>query len=83
MRIRRATQSDHKYIAAIHAESWKDSCSDDLLAEFLAGQINRDFEQHWSEIEIQNEDILLVAEEDSLIEFVAVWFRPTPFYRQF
>jgi hypothetical protein len=42
-------------------------------------QIDRDLAQHWSEIEIQNEDIALVAEEDSLIGFVAVWCRPTPF----
>jgi ribosomal protein S18 acetylase RimI-like enzyme len=79
MKIRRATQSDIQDIAAIHIESWKDAYSDVLPAEFLAGKIDRDFELHWSEIEIQNEDIVLVAEEDSLVGFVAVWCRPIPF----
>jgi len=79
MKIRHAKQSDHKGIAAIHAESWKNAYSDVLPAEFLAGQIDRDFDSHWSEIQIQNGDILLVAEEDSLLGFVAVWCRPFPF----
>ena len=79
MKIRRATQSDLQDIAAIQVESWKDSYSDAMPAEFMAGQIDRDIAKHWSEIEIQNEDITLVAEEDSLVGFVAVWCRPIPF----
>jgi hypothetical protein len=66
-------------MAAIHVESWKDSYSADLPAEFLAAKIDRDLAQHWSEIKIQREDIALVAEEDSLVGFVAVWCRPMPF----
>lgn len=79
MKIRRAAQSDLQDIAAIHIESWKDSYSDVMPAEFMAGQIDQDLAQHWNEIEIQNEDIVLVAEEDSFIGFVAVWCRPIPF----
>lgn len=79
MKIRRATQSDLQDIAVIHVQSWRDSYADDLPAEFMAGQIDRDLREHWSEIEIQDEDIVLVAEEDSLIGFVAVWCRPIPF----
>ncbi len=79
MKIRHATQSDLQDIAAIHIESWKDSYSDVLPAEFLIRQIDREFIQHWSEIEIQNEDIVLVAEEISMIGFIAVWCRPIPF----
>ena len=79
MNIRRATKSDLQDIAAIHIESWKDSYSDILPAEFLSGQIKGDIERHWNEIKIQNEDIVLVAEENSLIGFVAVWCRPIPF----
>lgn len=79
MKIRHAKQSDHKGIAAIHAESWKDAYSDILPAEFLAGQIDRHFESYWSDIQIQNSDIVLVAEEHSLLGFVAVWCRPFPF----
>jgi len=79
MKLRRATQSDLQDIAAIHVESWKDAYSDVLPTEFLARQIDRDIAQHWSEIKIQNEDIVLVAEEDLLVGFVAVWCRPIPF----
>jgi ribosomal protein S18 acetylase RimI-like enzyme len=79
MKIRHATQSDLQAIAAIHAESWKDSYPDVLPAEFLAGQIDRDFKRHWNETQIQNGDIVLVAEEDALVGFIAVWCRPIPF----
>ena len=79
MKIRCATQSDFSEIAAIQAESWKDVYSDVLPAWFLAGQIDRDLARHWREIEIQKEDIILVAEQGSLVGFAAVWCRPTPF----
>ena len=79
MKIRRSTQSDFQDIATIHVESWKDSYSDVFPTEFMAGQIDRDLTLHWSQIEIQNEDIVLVAEEGSLFGFVAVWCRPIPF----
>ena len=79
MKIRHATRSDHRGIADIHAESWKNAYPDVLPAEFLVGRIDRVFESHWSQIQIQNRDILLVAEEDSLLGFVAVWCRPFPF----
>jgi ribosomal protein S18 acetylase RimI-like enzyme len=79
MKIRHATQSDLKGIAAIHAESWKNAYSDVLPVEFLTGQIEREFESHWNETQIQNRDIVLVAEENSLVGFVAVWCRPIPF----
>ena len=79
MEIRRATQSDLQEIADIHIESWKDSYSNVLPAEFLAGQIDRNFKKHWNEIEIKDEDIVLVAQENSLVGFVAVWCRPIPF----
>jgi ribosomal protein S18 acetylase RimI-like enzyme len=79
MKIRRAIQSDLQDIAAIHIESWKDAYSDDLPAGFMTGQIDRELERHWNEIKIQNEDIVLVAEENSLVGFIAVWCRPDPF----
>ena len=79
MKIRRAKQSDFSEIAAIQAESWKDVYSDVLPAWFLAGQIDRDLARHWREVEIQKEDIVLVAEQGSLVGFAAAWCRPTPF----
>ena len=79
MKIRSAKRSDLQNIAAIHIESWKDSYSEVLSAEFLTKQIKLGFERQWREIEIQLEDIVLVAEEKSLVGFVAVWCRPNPF----
>ena len=79
MEIRRATQSDLKDIAAIHIESWKDAYADVLPAEFLTDKIDRELVHYWSEIEIKNEDVVLVAGEDSAVGFVAVWCRQTPF----
>lgn len=79
MKIRRAAQSDFQGIAAIHAGSWKDSYADDFPAEFMAGRIDRVLVQHWSEIEIRREDVVLVAEEESLVGFAAIWCRPIPF----
>jgi ribosomal protein S18 acetylase RimI-like enzyme len=79
MNIRRATRSDLQSIAAIHIESWKDAYSGILPAEFLAVRVDHDLAKHWSEIEIHNEDIVLVAEEDALVGFIAVWCRPNPF----
>ena len=79
MKIREATKSDFQAIAAIHIESWKDAYSDVLPAQFLNRQINRDFITHWNEVDIQNEDVILVAEENSTIGFIAVWCRPIPF----
>ena len=79
MKIRHATQLDSQAIAAIHIESWKDTYADVLPAEFLDWKINSVFLKHWNEAEIQNEDIILVAEENLLIGFIAVWCRPIPF----
>ena len=79
MKIRPAAQSDLKEIAAIHAASWKDAYSEVFPAEFLVGQIDRQFSSYWSEISIKTDDIVLVAEKDSPVGFIAVWCRPTPF----
>ena len=79
MKIRHATQSDFQSIAAIHIESWKDAYADVLPAEFLDKKITRVFLRHWKKIDIRDEDIILVAEENSVIGFIAVWCRPIPF----
>ena len=83
MKIRHATQSDFQAIADIHTESWKDVYSDVLPAEFLDYRINSDFREHWNRVEVQNEDVILVAEENLVIGFVAVWCRPIPFIDNF
>ena len=79
IKIRYATHSDLQEIAAVHIESWKDAYSDVWPAESLAGQIDREIERHWNKIEIQNKDIVLVAEGKSLVGFIAVWCNPIPF----
>ena len=79
MKIRPATKSDLQDIATINIESWKDVYMDAMPAKFMTQQIDHTLAQHWSDIEIRNEDIVLVAEEDSLVGFVAVWCRPIPF----
>ena len=79
MKIRHATKSDFQAIADIHIESWKDSYSGVLPAEFLASQISRELITHWDKVEINSEDVILVAEENSMIGFIAVWCRPIPF----
>jgi len=79
IKIRPATESDLQDIISIHVESWKDAYADVLPAEFIAGQLHRELARHWRETEIQNQDIVLVAEQDSLVGFIAVWCRPIPF----
>ena len=79
MKIRQAARSDLNDIAAIHIESWKDAYADILPPEFLANQIDRELAKHWATVEIQKEDIVLVAEDDTLVGFVSVWCRPSPF----
>jgi ribosomal protein S18 acetylase RimI-like enzyme len=79
MNIRPAKPSDVEGIAAIHTESWMDAYVNDLPEAFFAGQIHQELSRHWRDVDIQNEDILLVAEEDLLVGFVAVWCRPIPF----
>jgi ribosomal protein S18 acetylase RimI-like enzyme len=50
-----------------------------LPADFLDWKIHRDIIQHWNEVEVQDEDVILIAEEKSAIGFIAVWCRPIPF----
>ena len=79
MIIRRIRHIDLPHVAAIQAESWKDAYADVLPEAYLAGQIYTDLERHWSEVKIQPEDIVLVAEDDGIIGFIAIWCRPDPF----
>lgn len=79
MNIRYAQRPDLPFIAAVHAESWKDAYSGVLPEKYLAGQITRDLKRHWSEVKIQPEDVVLVAEEGGIIGFIAAWCRPDAF----
>ena len=79
MNIRPANPSDFEEIAAIHIQSWQDTYADDLPVEFIAKKIEQVLTQHWQSIEIQDDDIVLVAEQDEIIGFAAVWCRPKPY----
>ena len=79
MNIRRAQGSDLPLIAAVHAESWTDAYAGVLPQKYLAGQMIEDLQHHWSQVKIQPNDVVLVAEEDGIIGFIAVWCRPDPF----
>ncbi len=79
MKIRRAQQSDLAHIAALHAESWRDAYSDVLPGQYLAEQLAVDLQRHWSAVEIRPEDVVLVAEDDGIIGFIAIWCRFEPF----
>lgn len=79
MNIRRAQRSDLPALAALQARSWQDTYSDVLPAASLAHQITIDLEHHWQQLEIQPEDVVLVAEDNGLVGFIAIWCRPVPY----
>ena len=79
MKIRLAKKSDFEEIANIHIESWQDSYSDVFPPDFLNNQIVPSLRQHWKDIETEEDDIILVAEEREIVGFIAVWCRPVPF----
>ena len=79
MIIRQANPSDFDSIASIQIDSWKHAYKDFFPAEFFESEIDRELRNHWREIQLQQEDLVLVAEEDTLLGFVAVWCRPDPY----
>lgn len=79
MIIRHATQADLEGIAAVQAESWKDAYKDILPTQFLTEAIDRKLARHWRETDIKSDDLILLAEEDAIAGFIAVWCRPIPF----
>ena len=79
MNIRRAQRSDLSTIAAIHAESWADAYAGVLPQKYLADQMSEDLQHHWSQVKIKPRDVVLVAEKEGVIGFIAVWCRQDPF----
>lgn len=79
MIIRKANSSDFNIITAIHIESWRSAYANVLPPDFLNTEIVPSFEKHWGSVEVQNDDVVLVAEEKEIIGFIAVWCRPIPF----
>lgn len=80
MLIRPATSEDWRSIAAVQVEGWQGTYSKVLPAEYLAGPIKRDLEQHWSKWDVRSDDVVLVADDDDeVVGFIAIWCRPDPF----
>jgi ribosomal protein S18 acetylase RimI-like enzyme len=79
MIIRSATASDVQAIAELHMESWRDAYADVLPEAYLEAPIRRDLQRYWHGIDVRGDDILLVAEAQSTLGFIAVWCRPDPF----
>lgn len=79
MIIREANNSDLTAIANIHIESWQDSYSEVFPPEVMNREILPSLKEHWQDIAIQNEDVVLVAADKNIIGFIAVWCRPIPF----
>ena len=50
-----------------------------LPKDFLGDPLEREFTRYWHHIDLRTEDVVLVAEEDGLLGFIAVWCRPTPY----
>lgn len=78
MKIRHAQPSDLALVADIQTESWQDAYADVFPADYLVNQLSQNLKRHWNEMEIRPEDLVLVAEDDVVVGFIAIWCRPDP-----
>ena len=79
MKIRTATKADLPEIASLHIQSWRNAYAEVLPKDFLGDPIEREFTRYWHDIDLGDEDVVMVAEDDDLLGFIAVWCRPTPY----
>ena len=79
MKIRPAIKTDLPGIASLHLRSWRDAYAGILPAAFLGDPLEREFTGYWRDVSIQSQDVVLVAEEDGLCGFIAIWCRPMPY----
>ena len=86
IRLRTATEDDKPAIAALHALSWQDGYAGILPDTYLAKQVFEDLSDQWRDTEIQDGDVILLAERvdgpqqnTMLVGFIAVWCRPDPY----
>lgn len=79
MNIRPAEDKDRPIIAEIHARSWQENYRDYLSAELLDEQIPTLMAERWKNAEIRAQDVVLVAEDDQVQGFVAVWDDEMPY----
>lgn len=79
MNIRPAEDKDRPIIAEIHARSWQENYRDYLPADLLDQQIPTLMAERWKNAEIRAQDVVLVAEDDQVQGFVAVWDDEMPY----
>ncbi|WP_162559045.1 GNAT family N-acetyltransferase [Sphingorhabdus sp. EL138] len=79
MNIRPAEDRDRPVIAEIHARSWQENYRDYLCEDLLDNQLSGMMAERWRNAEIGRQDIVLVAEDDRVQGFVAVWDDEMPY----
>ena len=78
--IRNATRADYLEIAKLQTESWRDAYAEILPKSYLENQIGKDMVARWTSVELEKDDLLLVAGDGHrLVGFAAIWVRPEPF----
>ena len=63
----------------MHIQSWRDAYAGILPASFLDAPVEKEFTRYWRDVDIRTQDLVLVAEKDSLYGFIAVWCRPAAY----
>lgn len=79
MHIRPMQAGDAIAVAELHTASWRDVYRGMLPDDYLANSVEIDLHERWTKIDIQPDDHVLVAEDDGITGFIAVWVRPDPF----
>ena len=79
MIIRSARPEDLPAIAAIQTANWREVYADTMPRHYLEHEIEDDLMGHWTGMDLKPEDLVLVADEDGVVGFIAVWCRPDAF----
>lgn len=78
VQIRAATLADRSAISAIHVASWRNTYRGMLPDAFLDGPVSDELYKVWSNEPLSPDDVVLVAEDDEIFGFIAIWCRPDP-----
>lgn len=70
---------DRTSIAAVHAASWRTAYRGTLSDDYLDNRAGDELAETWSNIELSPQDVVLVAEDEQLLGFIAIWCRPDPY----
>ncbi|MDP6066875.1 MAG: hypothetical protein QGG75_06420 [Alphaproteobacteria bacterium] len=50
-----------------------------LSDDYLDNKVDDELGETWSSIELSPQDVVLVAEDEPVVGFIAIWCRPDPF----